>query len=415
MKFLWHDNQQWFLEKVCLELLADQFGTPCYVYSKQQLINNFLTFSKALADYPSRIHYAVKANSNLSILRLLQDLGAGFDIVSFGELSRLLAINSPAERILFSGAGKTIEELTAAVLSNIACINIESKQELLRLNNIALTNATRANISIRVNPDVDPKSHPHISTGLQGSKFGVQYNEVVTLYKLAQQLPGINIKGIGFHIGSQIISLDPFLKAIQKVLQIVDHLQNLNIKLEHINIGGGLGICYHGEKVPSIQSYITAVISAIKNYNLKLYVEPGRAIVADTGILLTKVEYIKPVNINKYYAIVDAGMNDFVRATLYNGWHQIIPLKYQLNPANIRIFDIVGPVCESSDVLGSNRELAIQEQDRLMICNAGAYGFSMSSNYNTRARPAEVMVDGDKFYTIRPREKLNDLFRLELI
>lgn len=413
-----HNNQEWFVESLSLHAIAKQFGTPCYVYSKAAILENWYTFDKAFNNYPHQINYAVKANSNIAILNLLTTLGSGFDIVSIGELERVLVTKCLPEKIVFSGVGKTTQELSYALRAKVGCINVESKSELMRLNNMAVNLTIKANIAIRINPNVDAKSHPYISTGLKENKFGVSINEAKELYLIASQLPGIKIKGISFHIGSQITSLTPFLQAIDQILGLIADLRKIDITLEHINVGGGLGVVYQDELIPSIQEYILAIINKLKSTNLAVHIEPGRAMVANTGILLTRVEYIKKFSSDdnskrQYFAIVDAGMNDLFRPALYDAWHNIINVNIKPKQASISKYDIVGPVCETGDFLGKNRDLSLEEGDLLMVCTAGAYGFSMSSNYNSRSKAAEIMVDGDQFKVIRERESLQELFKLE--
>lgn len=415
MKQLWCDDKQWFIDKIALVDIAKQFGTPCYVYSKQAFIDKWREFDSAFSDYPHQICYAVKANSNLSILNIFAKLNSGFDVVSIGEIERVVKAGGLPEKIIFSGVGKTEEELFMAVQLNIGCINIESRSELLRLNNIAISLNKTINIAIRVNPDVAINSHPYISTGKSCNKFGVNISEVKTLYALAKKLPGIKIFGIAFHIGSQIVSLEPFLQAVDKILELIEYLNSIDIKLEHINIGGGLGVMYNNETVPTPTEYIRVLLKKLAKTKLTIYIEPGRSLVACAGVLLTKVNYIKKQDFqDKYFAIVDAAMNDLLRPSLYDAWHNIVPIIIN-NTINAAIYDIVGPICETGDFLGKDRKLAIKEQDLLLIKDVGAYGFSMSSNYNSRPRAVEVMVDGDSCYLIRQRESVQDLFNLEII
>lgn len=415
IKHIWRDNKQWFMGKIALADIAKQFGTPCYVYSKQYFINKWQEFNSAFLNYPHQICYAVKANSNLSILNIFAKLNSGFDVVSIGEIERVLAAGGQPDKIVFSGVGKTEEELFRALQLSIGCINIESYSELLKLNNIAINLNKKANIAIRINPDIAINSHPYISTGAKDNKFGVNILEAEKLYQLAYTLPGIKIIGIAFHIGSQIIALDPFLQAIDKILEFIKFLDASGIQLEHINIGGGLGVIYNNETVPTPTEYVKSLLQKLAKTNLTIYIEPGRSLVANGGILLTKVEYIKKQDTqDKYFAIVDAGMNDLLRPALYNAWHNITPIIIN-NNINAAIYDVVGPICETGDFLGIDRELAIQERDLLMVADVGAYGFSMSSNYNSRGRSAEVMVDGDNCYLVRRREHIQDLFNLEII
>jgi len=418
MDYFRHNNQEWFIEDVPLNLIAKQFGTPCYVYSKAALVNTWRAFDKAFKDYPHQIHYAIKANSNIAILNMFTKLNSGFDIVSIGELERVLVTNCSPQKIVFSGIGKTGEELSRALQVGVGCINIESEAELLRLNNIANSLGIKANIALRINPDVDSHSHPYITTGIKESKFGVNIVEAHELYQLASKMQGIIIKGIAFHIGSQITSLTPFLEAIDKILELINSLNNINIKIDHINVGGGLGIRYQTESIPTIEEYVQALLNKLQSTNLVIHIEPGRAMVANSGVLLTKVEYIKKPQFNnqssdQYFAIVDAAMNDLIRPALYEAWHDIIPVNFKSNNIPVHNYDIVGPICETGDFLGKNRSLALEANDLLMVRSVGAYGFSMSSNYNSRPKPAEVMVDGNKFHLIRARENLKELFKLE--
>lgn len=399
-----------------LNTIAETIGTPCYIYSKTILEQNWHAFDNAFATQPHQINYAVKANSNLAVLNILAKLGSGFDIVSGGELQRVLKAGGLPEKIIFSGVGKTKDELRSALEVGVGCINVESRSELVRLNIIALELNKKANIAIRVNPDVDPKSHPYISTGLQENKFGVNIDEAEKLYQQAATMPGIQIQSVAFHIGSQITTLSPFLEALNKILILIEKLKKLGIHILHLNIGGGLGVCYQNETPPDPKTYVAAILAAIKKTNLIIHIEPGRAIAANAGVLLTRVEYIKEKDQTKSFAIVDAAMNDLLRPALYDAWQDIIPVNTKPNstiPA--RTYDIVGPVCETADFLGKDRVLAIESGDLLMIRSAGAYGFSMSSNYNSRPRAAEVMVDGERFQVVRQKENIQDLFGFESI
>jgi diaminopimelate decarboxylase len=406
-----------YFKDVLLKKIAKEIGTPCYVYSKQALINNWNLFNNAFGNsYAYQINYAVKANSNLAVLNILRSCGSGFDIVSIGELERVLAVNGDVNKIIFSGVGKTTQELLRALEVGVGCINIESEEELVWLNQLAINANKIANIAIRVNPDVASGSHPYISTGMSNSKFGVSISDAKKLYKLANDLAGINIQGIAFHIGSQITELSPFILAIDKILELIKYLNSINIKLKHINVGGGLGVSYSSEQVPSPEEYIKALLDKLQPTGLMIYIEPGRAIAASAGILLTKVEYIKQQDdYNKYFAIVDAAMNDLLRPALYDAWHDILVVSMNNKAVINKIYDIVGPVCETADCLGKDRLLAIKSGDLLKICTVGAYGFSMSSNYNSRARAAEVVIDGEEFFVVRPREDIIELFKSEKI
>ena len=406
-----HSNQgSLFAEAVSLETIADQFGTPTYVYSKNTLIQTFESFKKGLIKTDHLICFAVKANSNIAILNLFASLGAGFDIVSGGELERVIYAGGDPQKIVFSGVGKTASEIEAALKANILCFNVESRSELLRIEEVAKKINIKAPISIRVNPDVDAKTHPYISTGLKDNKFGVDFNQALTLYLEAKNMSQIEIKGIDCHIGSQIIELKPFVDALDRVLSLVDQLKKNDIHLSHIDIGGGIGICYQNESPPDFEIYTKEILSKIQNLNVKIIFEPGRALVGNAGILLSKVEYLKQNDV-KHFAIIDAAMNDLMRPTLYDAYHDIKIVRE--HDTKSQSFDVVGPVCESGDFIAKNRSLKLKENDLICIMSAGAYGMSMSSNYNSRGRAAEVMVDQDKVFEVRAREKSSDLFKLE--
>jgi diaminopimelate decarboxylase len=394
-------------ESVPLSQIADTFGTPCYVYSRAALTQAFHALDRAFGAREHLICYAVKANPNLGILNLFARLGAGFDIVSGGELQRVLAAGGQPGKVVFSGVGKSATEMRMALEADILCFNVESESELLRLNQIAGEMDKTAPISLRVNPDVDPKTHPYISTGLKGNKFGVAYADAFRLYQLASKLPAISIHGIDCHIGSQITETAPFADALDKVLELVDQLEQSGIKLHHLDLGGGLGIRYKDETPPNESEYVQTLLSKLQGRAHKIIVEPGRSMVGNAGLLLTRIEYLKHGQ-EKNFAIVDAAMNDLARPALYDAWHDI----QAVQPGNAAAcrYEVVGPVCESGDFLGHDRELAITEGDLLAIMSAGAYGMSMSSNYNTRPRAAEVMVDGDKIHLIRAREIVAELF-----
>ncbi|QDD07445.1 diaminopimelate decarboxylase [Candidatus Methylopumilus planktonicus] len=399
-----------FAEGISLEAIAKEFGTPTYVYSKNTLIQTFESFKKGLLKTDHLICFAVKANSNIAILNLFASLGAGFDIVSGGELERVIYAGGDPQKIVFSGVGKTESEIVAALKANILCFNVESRSELIRIQEVAEKINIRASISIRVNPDVDAKTHPYISTGLKDNKFGVDFNQALSLYLDAKSMSYIDIKGIDCHIGSQITELNPFIDALDRMLSLVDQLKKNNIHLSHIDIGGGIGICYQDESPPDFEIYIKEILNKIKDLNVKIIFEPGRALVGNAGVLLSKVEYLKQNDI-KHFAIIDAAMNDLMRPTLYDAYHEIKLVRE--HDAKPQSFDVVGPVCESGDFIAKNRSLALKENDLICIMSAGAYGMSMSSNYNSRGRAAEVMVDQDKLYEIRTREKSSDLFKLE--
>lgn len=406
-----HANQGiLFAEDVSLEAIANQFGTPTYIYSKNTLIDTFESFQKGLLKTNHLICFAVKANSNIAILNLFANLGAGFDIVSGGELERVLYAGGDPQKIVFSGVGKTTSEIEAALKANILCFNVESRSELLRIEAVASKINIKAPISIRVNPDVDAKTHPYISTGLKDNKFGVDFNQALALYLEAKGMSYIEIKGIDCHIGSQITELKPFVDALDRVLSLVDQLKNNNIHLSHIDIGGGIGICYQDESPPDFDIYTKAILNKIQNLDVKIIFEPGRALVGNAGVLLSKVEYLKQNDV-KHFAIIDAAMNDLMRPTLYDAYHEIKIVRE--HNTKLQSFDVVGPVCESGDFIAKNRSLKLKENDLVCIMSAGAYGMSMSSNYNSRGRAAEVMVDRDKIFEIRTREKSSDLFKLE--
>ncbi|MEY4649607.1 MAG: Diaminopimelate decarboxylase [Pseudomonadota bacterium] len=399
-----------FAEDVSLETIANQFGTPTYIYSKNTLIQTFESFKKGLLKTNHLICFAVKANSNIAILNLFASLGAGFDIVSGGELERVLYAGGDPQKIVFSGVGKTVSEIEAALKANILCFNVESRSELLRIEAVASKINIKAPISIRVNPDVDAKTHPYISTGLKDNKFGVDFNQALALYLEAKDMSYIEIKGIDCHIGSQITELKPFVDALDRVLSLVDQLKKNNIHLSHVDIGGGIGICYQDESPPDFEIYTKEILNKIQNLDVKIIFEPGRALVGNAGVLLSKVEYLKQNDV-KHFAVIDAAMNDLMRPTLYDAYHEIKIVRE--HDTKLQSFDVVGPVCESGDFIAKNRSLKLKENDLICIMSAGAYGMSMSSNYNSRGRAAEVMVDQDKIFEIRTREKSSDLFKLE--
>ena len=405
-------NNHLHVEKRALADIAREFSTPCYVYSKDALTQAFTNFSAGFADCQHLVCFAVKANPNLAILNLFARLGAGFDIVSGGELARVLAAGGDPKKVVFSGVGKTEVEMKAALNAGIFCFNVESASELKRLNQVALSMGKVAPVSLRVNPNVDAKTHPYISTGLKNNKFGVAYEEALGIYEQAASMPGIAIHGVDCHIGSQITELSPFLDAFDRVLALVDALAARGIAVQHIDAGGGIGIAYQGETPPEFSVYAAAMRAKIAGRDLKLVFEPGRALVGNAGVLLTKVEYLKHTEA-KNFAIVDAAMNDLMRPALYDAYHDIQAVSPREGVTTN--YEIVGPVCETGDFLGHDRRLNLQEGDVLAIMSAGAYGMSMASNYNTRGRAAEVMVDGDACHLIRQREQISDLFALEKI
>jgi diaminopimelate decarboxylase len=405
-------NNTLHVENVALTNIADEFNTPCYVYSKSALTQAFESFSAGFKDCDHLVCFAVKANPSLAILNLFAKLGAGFDIVSGGELARVLAAGGDPKKIVFSGVGKTETEMQAALNADIFCFNVESASELQRLNDVASFMGKVAPISLRVNPNVDAKTHPYISTGLKNNKFGVAYEDALDIYLQAAKMSNIAIHGVDCHIGSQITELSPFLDAFDRVLALVDALAENGIVIQHIDAGGGIGICYNDETPPEFTVFAAAMRTKLGNRNVKLVFEPGRALVGNAGVLLTKVEYLKHTE-SKNFAIVDAAMNDLMRPALYDAFHDIKAVQPRQDDTKALTYEIVGPVCESGDFLGHDRTLALVEGDILAIMSAGAYGMSMSSNYNTRPRAAEVMVDGDQCHLIRKREQIADLFALE--
>ena len=409
--FHYQDNQL-HAEQVPLADIAAQFGTPCYVYSRAALTDGFRQFSNALQGREHLICYAVKANSNLAILNVFARLGAGFDIVSGGELQRVLAAGGDARKVVFSGVGKSVAEMRLALDAGILCFNVESAAELERLNEVAGNMGKVAPVSLRVNPDVDAKTHPYISTGLKQNKFGVAYEEAIALYRRARDLPHLRITGIDCHIGSQLTETSPFIAAAEKILVLVDALAGEGIRLEHIDLGGGLGIRYRDETPPAIADYVAALLGALRGRSEKLILEPGRVLVGNAGMLLTRVEYLKHGE-EKNFAIVDAAMNDLMRPALYDAYHEILPVMRENVAA--QSYEIVGPVCETGDFIGHARNLAIAPQSLLAVLSAGAYGMSMSSNYNTRPRVAEVMVDAGAAHLVRERETVSQLYAGEKV
>lgn len=401
------------VEQVPISQIIEQYGTPCYIYSRAELEQQWRDFDTAFKNHLHRICYSVKANSNLAILNTFAKLGAGFDIVSGGELARVLAAGGKPEQIVFSGVGKTEKEINEALAVGVFCFNVESKAELQRLDKLAAKAGKKANVALRINPEIDPSTHPHITTGHKESKFGIPIEDALDVYLYATTLPAIKIKGIATHIGSQILTVDPFMDALDRLLQLVADLKKAGITLQHLDIGGGLGIPYHEEKAIDVQEYADAILQKLGHLPLELLLEPGRALVADAGILVARVEYLKH-HAAKNFVVVDAGMNDLIRPALYDSWHGIIPVKPRTDGV-MQIYDVVGPVCESADFLGKNHHLQVEEGDLIAICTVGAYGFVMSSNYNTRPRAAEVLVDKDKIHLVRRREEVKELFADEKI
>jgi diaminopimelate decarboxylase len=408
MDFFNYRQTRLFAEDVAVDEIAAQFGTPCYVYSRATLERHWRAFDEAFKGSPHLICYAVKANSNLAILNVLARLGSGFDIVSLGEMKRVLAAGGEPGKIVFSGVGKREDEIKAALQVGIRCFNVEVSGELDRINRLAGELGVIAPVSFRVNPDVDAKTHPYISTGLKDNKFGIDIQSAILEYRRAAKMTNIKVVGIDCHIGSQLTETAPFLDALDRVLGLVDQLQAEGIQLKHLDLGGGLGICYRDEQPPLPSDYISALLAKLSDRDFEIMLEPGRAIVGNAGILLTKVEYLKPTD-GKNFAIVDAAMNDLVRPSLYGAWQDIIPANTS-SEAEQLTWDIVGPVCETGDFLGKNRELKLTQGDLLAVRSAGAYGFTMSSNYNSRPRPAELMVDGVDCHLIRTRETYEHLW-----
>ncbi|RLA22054.1 MAG: diaminopimelate decarboxylase [Gammaproteobacteria bacterium] len=405
--FNYHDNAL-FAEGVAISKIVEQYGSPCYIYSKATLERHWHAFDSAFGEQAHLICYAVKANSNLAILNTLARLGSGFDIVSLGELERVLAAQGDPKKIVFSGVGKREDEIKRALEVGIRCFNIEVKGELDRINQIAGELGIKAPVSFRVNPDVDAKTHPYISTGLKENKFGIDIDSAIEEYRRAASMENIQIVGIDCHIGSQLTETRPFLDALERILKIVETLKSEGIILHHLDLGGGLGICYNDETPPEPAEYVTAILQRLGKNDLEILLEPGRAIAGNAGILVTKVEYLKPTEY-KNFAIVDAAMNDLVRPSLYSSWQAIIPVQLASTEAE-KEWDIVGPVCETGDFLGKNRSLALAQGDLLAIRSSGAYGFTMSSNYNSRPKVAEVMVDKQEMYLIRERETIAQLW-----
>lgn len=396
-----------FAEGVALSAIAERFGTPTYVYSRAHIEAQYLAFADALSGMPHLVCFAVKANSNLGVLNVLARLGAGFDIVSRGELERVLAAGGQADKIVFSGVGKTREDMRRALEVGVHCFNVESTDELERLQVVAAELGVRAPVSLRVNPDVDAGTHPYISTGLKENKFGIAIADAEDVYIRAAQLPNLEVVGVDCHIGSQLTTLPPFLDALDRLLALVDRLGDCGIYLRHIDLGGGLGVRYRDEEPPLAGDYIKAVRERLDGRDLSLVFEPGRFIVANAGVLLTQVEYLKHTE-HKDFAIVDAAMNDLIRPALYQAWMDVTAVRPRNSQA--RAYDVVGPICETGDFLAKDRQLALEEGDLLAVHSAGAYGFVMSSNYNTRGRCAEVLVDGDQAFEVRRRETVAELF-----
>jgi diaminopimelate decarboxylase len=403
-------DQKLYAEDVPLELIAAEVGTPCYVYSRAGIEQRWRAYDSAFADHPHHICYAVKANSNLSVLRLLAQLGSGFDIVSAGELERVLRAGGDAHSVVFSGVAKRADEMRRALAVGIRCFDVESLAELARLGAVAEELGVQAPVAIRVNPDVDAATHPYIATGLTEAKFGIAMNQALAAYMQAAGMPGISITGVASHIGSQILSMDPFLDAVGRLLELVGDLAAADIPVTHLDLGGGLGIRYRDELPPDINEYVSGLVEAVgqSGRRLSITLEPGRSIVGEAGVLLTRVDYLKS-NARKNFAVVDAGMNDLLRPALYDAWQDIVSIRGG-GGADARCYDVVGPVCETGDILGTERLLAIEQGDVLAVMGAGAYGWVMSSNYNSRPRPPEVLVDGDRYVVVRRRETIEELW-----
>lgn len=412
MDFFSYQDNTLFAEDVSLAQIATEYGTPTYVYSRKTLERHWFAFDNALSAHPHLICFAVKANSNIGVLSVLAKLGSGFDIVSGGELARVLAAGGDPQKVVFSGVAKTEDEIRFALQNEILCFNVESFAELDRIQKVAAELNVKAPISLRINPDVDANTHPYISTGLKANKFGIEHEKAVETYQYANTLPNLTIKGMDCHIGSQLTETAPFVDALDRLLSLVDELANLDIHIKHLDVGGGLGVTYKDEVAPHPNDYASAIASRMEQRpELTLIMEPGRAIAANAGVLLTKVEFVKQ-NAEKNFAIIDAAMNDLLRPALYSAWQDIVPVVPRLDIPKVT-YDVVGPVCETGDFLGKDRDLAIEDNDILAVKSAGAYGFVMSSNYNTRTRAAEILVDGEQVHVVRKREVLADLWAHE--
>jgi diaminopimelate decarboxylase len=413
--FNYQNDGRLFAEGLAVEKIIEKAGTPAYIYSRATIERHWNAFDKAAGEHPHLICYAVKANSNLGVLNLMARLGSGFDIVSVGELLRVIQAGGDPKKVVFSGVAKTEVEIATALQAGIYCFNIESISELHRINSVADSLKIKAPVSIRINPNIDAGTHPYISTGLKENKFGIEIESALAVYQLANELEFLEVKGVDCHIGSQLTEIEPFLEALDKLLELIDQLQENGIAISHLDLGGGLGVPYDKETPPAPEEYMQAIIKKMGERKLKLIFEPGRAIMANAGALVTKVEFLK-INDNKNFAIVDAAMNDLIRPSLYSAWQNIIPVtKNEADPQTrpLRTYDVVGPICETGDFLGKERELALAEGDYLLVRSAGAYGSTMSSNYNSRCRPVEVMVDGEKAFVVREREEHRDLWRGE--
>ena len=413
--FLAYRGTQLFMEDMCLNDVAKAHGTPLFVYSKAAMLHALAAYQRAFAGRRAKVHYAMKANSSLGVLQVFAQAGCGFDIVSAGELARVLAAGGEAADVIFSGVGKTREEMRVALEAGIACFNVESEAELDVLNQVALSLGKVAPVSIRVNPNVDPKTHPYISTGLKGNKFGIAHERTLQAYQHAAQLPGLNVVGIDCHIGSQITTSEPYLDALDKVLDLVEHIEAAGIPIHHLDFGGGLGINYNNDTPPAADTLWAALLARLDARGFgqrRLMIEPGRSLVGNAGVCLSEVQFLKPGE-QKNFCIIDAAMNDLPRPAMYEAFHHIVPLVQTDAPSHL--YDVVGPVCESGDWIGRDRQLNLQAGDTLAVLSAGAYCMSMASNYNTRGRPAEILVDGNQAHVIRQRETVQDQMRGEVL
>ncbi|OUS28121.1 diaminopimelate decarboxylase [Thalassotalea sp. 42_200_T64] len=413
MDFFNRQNDSLFAEDCSVTELANTYGTPLYVYSRATIERHWHAFDQAAKEMKHLICYAVKASSNIAILNVMARLGSGFDIVSKGELARVIQAGGCPSKVVFSGVGKKADEIEYALDKGIYCFNVESEAELSRINEVACSMNKKATISLRVNPDVDAGTHPYISTGLKDNKFGIPIEHAVAVYQKAAAMSHLEVKGVDCHIGSQLTEVKPFLDALDRVLVLVDNLSDVGIQLKHLDVGGGLGVPYQGENPPHPSEYAKAIADKVQGYDLELIYEPGRAIMANAGVLVTEVEFLK-TNEDKHFAIVDGAMNDLIRPALYQAWQEIVPVEIN-HDATTHNYDVVGPICETGDFLGKNRDLAIAAGDLLVVRSAGAYGFTMSSNYNSRPRVAEVMVDGANSHVIRQRETIESLWQGEAL
>ena len=410
--FNYKDDRLW-AEEVDIGAAIAEVGTPCYVYSRATIERHWKAFDSALGEQPHLVCYAVKANSNLAVLNILAKLGSGFDIVSMGELERVLRAGGSGDKIVFSGVGKTQQEMSRALDVGVRCFNVESQSELYLLEQVAKDKGVQAPVSLRINPDVDAKTHPYISTGLKDNKFGIAIDVAADVYQYIADSDHLRVEGVDCHIGSQLTEVAPFVDALDRVLALVDSLQEKNIKLHHLDLGGGLGIRYQNETPPLPEEQMAAILQRLQGREFEILIEPGRAIVGNAGILLTRVLYIKQ-NEEKNFAIVDAAMNDLMRPSLYGAWQSIVPVLKKTSVPS-KVYDVVGPICETGDFLGKERELAIEQGDLLAVRSAGAYGFTMSSNYNSRPRVAELIVDGNICQVVRKRETIEQLYANESV